>query len=219
MEIKSTKKTNEEIFIKGIIYGKSSVGKTTLCSTLDKCIVLSAENGLLSLKEFNIPYIEIKNTTDLMEAYEFLYNNSDYDSIVVDSISEIAQQILTQEKLNTKDLRQQYMFMQDKVIKLLKAFRDIPNKNVILLAQESLENIDNKLMYNISFPGKNLHKDCLYLFDFIFRMVVFTNEEGILERFIQTVVDEESVCKDRSSSLESFEEPNLNNIFNKIKGI
>ena len=217
MEIKSTKKEKSEIYIKGIIFGKSSVGKTTLAKTLDNVIVLSSENGLLSLADNDIPYIEIKSAEDLSEAYSFIYNDTTYKNVIIDSISEIAQQILTTEKANNKDSRQSYMICQEKVIKILKALRDIPNKNIILLAQEEIEVVDNMSKASPSFPGKKIANESVYLFDFVFRMIVIMNEEGVMDRFIQCQIDEEACAKDRSGKLDYYELPNLNNIFNKIK--
>lgn len=217
MEIKSTKKDKSEIFIKGIVFGKSSVGKTTLAKTLEDVIVLSSENGLLSLADSDIPYIEINSAEDLSAAYSFLYNDTTYKNVIVDSISEIAQQILTIEKATNKDARQAYMVTQEKIVKILKAFRDLPNKNVILLAQEEIEIVDNTYKATPSFPGKKLANESLYLFDFVFRMVAIKNDEGIMDRFLQCQVDEESSAKDRSGKLDFFELPNLGAIIAKIK--
>ena len=57
VNIKSTKDIALDHGIKCVVYGFSGVGKTVLCSTAPKPIVLSAESGLLSLSKVDIPYI------------------------------------------------------------------------------------------------------------------------------------------------------------------
>ena len=79
--------------VKGLIYGRSGVGKTRLMATLPSPIIISAEGGLLSLRQEKIPAIEIKTLDDLNRAHEYLTGpaGANYHSIGVDSISEIAE--------------------------------------------------------------------------------------------------------------------------------
>ena len=51
-------------------YGQSGAGKTSLIKTLPSPIVLSAEGGLLSIQDANLPYIEIASMDNLREAYQ-----------------------------------------------------------------------------------------------------------------------------------------------------
>jgi ABC-type lipoprotein export system ATPase subunit len=55
--------------VKMLVYGQAGAGKTTLVATLPAPIVLSAEGGLLSIQDANLPYIEISNMESLREAY------------------------------------------------------------------------------------------------------------------------------------------------------
>ena len=52
--------------VKLLVYGQAGAGKTTLIKTLPKPIVLSAEGGLLSIQDADLPYIEIGSMDDLM---------------------------------------------------------------------------------------------------------------------------------------------------------
>lgn len=74
IEIKKVCDIVQENGIKCLLHGFSGSGKTYSISTIPgRVIVLSAESGLLSLKDFdNIDAIEINNINELREAYEFL---------------------------------------------------------------------------------------------------------------------------------------------------
>jgi hypothetical protein len=79
--------------VKILVYGLSGVGKTCLIPTLPNCLGISAEGGLLSIRKANIDYIEIRGVEQLEEAYQYACT-SEYESIAVDSISEIAEAYL-----------------------------------------------------------------------------------------------------------------------------
>ena len=104
INIKSTKDIATDHGIKAVVYGFSGVGKTVLCSTAPKPIILSAEDGLLSLHGKDIPFIEVKSIQDIGNAFDFLKNNGDYETICLDSLSEIAETVLNEFKKENKDL-------------------------------------------------------------------------------------------------------------------
>jgi hypothetical protein len=97
--------------VKLLCYGQSGAGKTSLIPTLPNPIILSAEGGLLSIKGADLPYIEVASMEDLKEAYLWLTESAEADgfqSVALDSISEIAEVVLSAEKKNSKDPRQAY---------------------------------------------------------------------------------------------------------------
>jgi len=91
--------------VKILCYGQSGAGKTSLIKTLPNPVVLSAEGGLLSIADADIPYLEITSMEDLRQAYSWVLE-SEYKSVALDSISEIAEVVLNTEKKATKDPRQ-----------------------------------------------------------------------------------------------------------------
>ena len=137
INLRSTKTTHRN-GLKMVVFGASGSGKTTLIKTLPNPIVLSAEGGLLSINDADIPYIEIKSMSDLMDAYEWVSNADEaknFESIALDSISEVAEVVLANEKRKNKDGRAAYGEMQTLMMDILRAFRDLNGKHVYMTAK------------------------------------------------------------------------------------
>ena len=83
--------------IKLVLYGASGSGKTRLGASAPNPIFISAEKGLLSLASVDIPYIEVSSMKTLNEAYQHVVK-SEYNTIVIDSLSEVTQVVLDQTK-------------------------------------------------------------------------------------------------------------------------
>jgi hypothetical protein len=122
--------------VKVLVYGQAGAGKTSLIKTLPAPVVLSAEGGLLSIQDADLPYLEIASMADLMEAYEWLTSSEGkgFKSVALDSISEIAEVCLNTEKKIAKDPRQAYGAMQEQMADVIRAFRDLPGRHVLMLS-------------------------------------------------------------------------------------
>ena len=110
INIKSTKGLHAN-GVKMLVYSHAGAGKTSLIPTLPSPIVLSAEGGLLSISGAEVPYIEITSMADLMEAYQWLTESDEagqFQSVALDSISEIAEVVLAEELKRNKDGRAAY---------------------------------------------------------------------------------------------------------------
>ncbi len=206
--------------VKALVYGGAGIGKTRLCATAPNPIILSAESGLLSLRKENLPAIIIKTMDDLYEVYDWLTGSEEaksYETVCLDSISEIAEAILAAEKELNADPRKAYLNMQEKTESLIKAFRDLNDYNVYFSCKmERITTDTGAVLYAPSFPGRNLAQNVSYLFDEVFAMVAFTDEKNNTSRWLQTGTDAKYMCKDRSGALDMYVEPNLTAIFNKI---
>lgn len=216
------KQTNElsNAGVKVLVYGASGSGKTTLISSLADCIVLSAEGGLLSLSQFNIPYIEITDMATLSEAYQWFSDSqeaSQYKSVALDSISEIAEVVLASEKAKSKDPRAAYGNMQDIMTGYIRKFRDLSERHVYFSAKmEKVQDEMGRIMYGPSMPGAKMGQLLPYYFDEVLALRVEHNEDSETVRMLQTEGDGTWLAKDRSSKLEKWEEPDLSEIINKI---
>ena len=207
--------------IKMLVHGQAGIGKTCLCASLPKPIIISVESGLLSLAGLDIPAIEVKTMDDLIEAFSWLTETEEgraYESICLDSISEIAEVILSDEKGKEKDPRKAYGNMQDIMMQVVRDFRDIPGKNIYMSAkQERIQDENNRLLFGPSMPGQKLAQQLPYLFDEIFCYQIVKDQNGVPQRVLLTQPDGISQAKDRSGKLDMWEKPDLGKIINKIR--
>ncbi len=223
MEFISTSQIAINRGVKALIYGGSGVGKTRLALTVPTPLIASAEGGLLSLRSANIPAKEITTVEELKQFYEYLaYGRDNYHfrDIFVDSISELAETVLKRAKIAAgKDPRRAYGVLIEEIIAIVKLFRDLPYRNVIILAKEEFTKDEHSgaLMFGPSLPGSKLGPELPYLFDEVFRYVKMTDPITKQQfEYLQTVRDHQTVAKDRSGALAPFEAPHLGAIFQKI---
>jgi phage nucleotide-binding protein len=166
--------------IKVLVHGPSGAGKTRLCATTGgKPLIISAESGLLSLREFNLDVWEIKNYADLAEVFTFLRADTTYDWVCLDSISEIAEVVLAAEKALTKDPRKAYGEMSDKMVALIRSFRDLP-KNVYMAAKQTKikDEVTGGIMYGPSAPGQKIAEALPFFFDEVMALHNWKDDEG-----------------------------------------
>jgi len=218
-KIQSTQDAARQQGVNILVHGPAGAGKTRLCATLPKPLIISAESGLLSLADYDLPVITVNSPEDVNEAYRFLTESTDamqYESVAIDSLTEVAEVCLSREKAGASDPRQAYGALRDKMNIIVRAFRDLPNKHVYMAAQQERIQVDGALIHGISFPGQQLTTSLPYMFDELFALRVETNPEGEIVRYLQTSRDSQYDAKDRSGKLAQFEEPHLGNIINKI---
>jgi AAA domain len=210
--------------IKMVVYGESGVGKTVLNSTLPNPVILSAENGLLSLRKFNIPVIVIRTVEDLMEAYNWASQSAEalqFQSIGIDSITEIGETILANAKRQVKDPRQAYGELIEKAETAIKAFRDLPNKHIYMAAkaEATKDELTGIVTFGPSMPGAKLGPKLPYLFDFCLRLAINKAADGTTYRYLQCQPDIKYTAKDRSGALDIMEPPNLGHIIAKVQAV
>lgn len=224
--------------VKILAHGESGVGKTVLSATLPRPILLSAESGALSIKPqnlirlfgndnpditYNMPIIRIATIEDLTEAYQWCANSSEakaFDSIAIDSLTEVGEVVLNNAKKQVKDARQAYAELIEKMENTIRAFRDLPQKHVYMSSKtEPLKDELSGIVKNTpSMPGSKLGSKLAYFFDEVFYVGVNSHPQHGKYRFIQTQPDLKTVAKDRSGALAEMEQPNLNFIIKKLLG-
>lgn len=223
MRLKSTKTASIDSGIKIAVYGPAGAGKTSLCATTGSpnTLIISAEAGLLSLRDHDIPYLEVTSMGELIEAYNFVTgpDADQFDWICLDSVSEIAEVVLADEKARSKDPRHAYGAMMDQMGAIIRNFRDLKGKNVYFsVKQERIKDEQTgAMLYGPSMPGTKLGQSLPYFFDEVFALRVERDNDGNISRWLQTAIDPQYYCKDRSGALDMFETPHLGSILSKIK--
>jgi len=206
--------------VKLLVYGPAGAGKTTLIPTLPNVVVLSAEGGLLSIQDAELPFIEITTMAELQEAYKWLAESQEatqFESVAIDSISEIAEVALNYEKKVNKDPRAAYGAMQEQMADIIRAFRDLPAKHVLMTAKlEKTQDEMGRILYAPSMPGNKTGQSLPYFFDEVLALRVEKDADGVAQRALMCDSDGLWLAKDRSGKLDAWEAPDLTVIINKI---
>jgi phage nucleotide-binding protein len=205
-----------------LVYGQAGAGKTSLIPTLPSPVILSAEAGLLSIAGSNLPFVEINSVETLREAYQWLTESSEaaqFESVALDSISEIAEVVLANEKATAKDPRQAYGALQDVMGGIIRAFRDLPGKHVYFTAKlEKSQDEMGRILYSPSMPGAKLGQQLPYFFDLVLPLRVEKDADGNTVRSLQCQSDGIWTAKDRSGRLAPWEAADLGQLIRKIQG-
>jgi len=222
IEIKSTKNAAKHRGIKMMVVGPSGIGKTNLARSTGRTLILSAESGDLTLNDIEADSITVRSLSDLREAYEYTNEHKkDYDSLIVDSITEIGEMIVAElkkdpEYSSQKDSMKMWMKFSELMLSIAKSFRDIDGLNVIILAlPESIKNgFEEKIVPLI--PAKKVQAKLGSLYDIV--TLIRINEEGQREFIFSPIPDFDA--KDRSGKLDPVmiydKELGLKPVFDKI---
>lgn len=204
--------------VKAVVYGASGTGKTRLCATLPRPLILSAEKGTLSLRRENLPVWEIATLSDMREAVTFLAQSSaakNFDAVCVDSMSDVAQITLADALKKNKDPRKAYGDYANEYMDMLRFLRTLKEKHVYYVAKESYDKdeMTGGSRFAPMMPGRQLSLEVPYLVDELFRLIV--SPDGT-QTALQTRATAVVVAKDRSGALDFYEPPNLGAAFAKM---
>jgi hypothetical protein len=208
--------------IKMMLYGNYGIGKTPLLGTAPMPLVISAENGLLSLRRQHVAFIEIRSIAGLDDAMRWIVQSQEakqFYTFGLDSVSEIAETCLTEEKSKTKDPRKAYGEIIDKVVERIRWFRDMPGKSVVIIAKEEWvkEEDTGITRYRPMMPGQQLGPKLPYFFDEVIRMIQHPTDQR--QRALCTRSTFQHAARDRSGMLDEYERPDLTFVFRKILGV
>lgn len=143
----------ENHYFKTMIYGKSWSWKTTLASTAPKPLYICTENWLASIASKQPEYIETKTLVELEAVYDYLKKWVNYETIIIDSISEIWEAIksyLTDDGKKHMSMREWWVYG-DKMMNIIRNIINLPY-HVVAIVHESI-NIDddgNVNLYDIA---------------------------------------------------------------------
>ena len=208
--------------VKILVYGAAGAGKTTLCGTAPgKKLMIDMESGLLSVRDSqDIDVIQVKEAKEIIEIGEALKNGElVYDTVCLDSISEMSEILLNFEKARHKDPRMAYGNVQETCTNVMRAYRDL-HMHVVFVSKMEKMNVDNVMQYEPKMVGTKLGQSITYFFDEVLALRVIEEQDDagaiVKNRWLQTDVGQGYTAKDRSGKLDGFETPNLTSVIDKL---
>lgn len=210
---------------KFLIHGGTGYGKTYAIRTCPRPFIINVdtEGGLLSLQDTDIPYTSISTLQELEDTIMELSlpeNWNRFDTLCIDSLTEIAEVCLANHKKANKDMRKSYVNMADDVMEQIRNLITIPGKNLYCICkQRKLQDEEGRILFSPDVPGNSFANKIPYYFDEVFAIRILKDPEtGELRRWFQTQPDERYEAKDRSGRLGMFEPADVGHILAKIKG-
>ena len=216
-----------------LVIGKAGIGKTSLLRTItngsgDKTCVLSAEAGLLCVRDLVkagvVEGFEIYSLKDLKEAYEMLSSKQEmkdrYDWIFIHSLTEISSRCVEAMKAKYPSAGDSFKLWgdyTDTMTALIKGFRDLQDYSVVFSCLPTVEKDENNRRFiGPAVAGTQLKERLPSYFDEVFYMEAQTDDEGNETRVFITQPSDTLPAKDRSGKLDTIETPDLNAVKTKI---
>jgi len=220
-----------------LVYGEPGSGKTTFAGTCIKKfkpIILSAESGLLSLRDMgDFDYIKIEKFQDLIDAHDYLaLKDNPYDTVIIDSLTEIQQECMAhiiQSKDDEVVALGDYKLPNIKdwgalgsvMTKTIKYFRNM-DKNLIVTALADRVTNEETLETKIqpSLQGKLKDTVAAY-FDEVLYLHTRERIKDDKKETVHVISTENNgkwIAKDRSGKLASLVKPDFCEIYEAIYG-
>lgn len=218
--------------VKAILYGQPGTGKTPMVSTAPRPVLLITEPGLLSIRQSQIQAWEAFTPQKIDEFFEWFINSreaANFDTLAIDSGSQHAEIILTQELKTNKDGRKAYGEMSRKVMEWYDKLFFYPQKHIVLICKQQRAEVGKQVVqvggaftvemtYQAQpyFPGQDLNIKVPHRYD----EILYVAEAQVPGQpkpvtAIRTKGTTEILARDRSGNLDELEPPHLGNLFAK----
>lgn len=218
-------KVADMLGVKSVLYGPPGTGKTPLIDTAPRPLILAVEPGFLSMKKSNTPTFAAYKHKDgcaagVDEFFAWFFGSNEaknFDTLGVDSCSEMAEAILKQEIMRNNNKMRAYGEMSFRVMDIMTKLYYMQQKHIVMIAKQ-FEDTETKRK-RPSFPGQDLNVKIPHFFDLImhYSKVPIGSIPGVLQevKALRTNESFDIMARDRSGNLNCFEQPHLGNIFAK----
>lgn len=221
----STKGILEGLSVNLLVYGKPSTGKTWMCSTAPNPFLLGFEEGRRTLTNVDIPSCLIKTEEQFDEIEKWLKTETKFpfQTLCVDSLSSLGHMLLSTYFPRGNDDRLAYGKAQRRVLEFVKMVVENHAFDTYLICEETfVRDESGKFFYGPFIPGEKGSIRLPFMIDAVMRLKIlsFKGENNVTyeERKLLTQTTETEKAKVQIEGLERYEEPNLKQLFSKLRG-
>lgn len=219
-QLKPASELAQRFGVKCLVYGEPGTGKTRLAHTAPNPVMCVIEPGMLSMRDAaHIPAWEANTPERIEEFFTWLFQSPEakkFDTVYIDSISQIAEKFLERELKRNKDGRKAYGEMSTSVMSIANGLFYMPQKHVVLTAKMVKLEMESGLCKAPYFPGKDLDTKIPHLYDELFYLGL-SNVPGQPAPVVgvRTKQTFGITARDKSGKLGEIEPPHLGQIFAK----
>lgn len=219
--------------VKALMYGQPGTGKTPMLNSAPRPVLLATEPGLLSMRGSQLPTWEAYNPAAIAEFFEWFFESNEvrnFDTLAIDSGSQLAEIILAEEQRKQKDGRKAYGEMSRRCMEYFDGLYFMPNKNIVLNCKQMKAEVGKQLVkadaggfvvemtYQAQpfFPGNDLNIKVPHRYDeilYVGKATVPGQPKEVVA--IRTQGTTEILARDRSGRLAELEPPDLTALFAK----
>ena len=200
---------------KALVYGPPGIGKTPIINTAPRPVMCVSEPGMLSMRTSTVPAFPAFTGKAIAEFFDWVLKSNEaknFDTICIDSVSQMAEIILSEELTKNKDGRRAYGEMSRHMMNYLSGLYYAQNKHTYLICKQSNDNG----VFRPFFPGQDLNVKVPHLFDVILHLAIHNIPGFGQQKAFRTCASFDSVARDRSGKLTEFEQCDLAALFKKV---
>lgn len=208
--------------VKMLGYGPPGEGKTPLINTAPRPVLAFVEPGMTSMRGSNVPTFDATSVARCEDFFQWVFNSAEvknFDTICVDSVSQMAEMYLKHYKAKNKDGRKAYGEMATAVMEHLAGLFYFRQKHIYLIGKQSMKDNGENSEAKPYFPGQELDVQVPHLYDVIAH-ICKTQVPGMTDPTlaIRCKGTFNIRARDRSGKLADLEPPHLGNVFAKCMG-
>lgn len=204
---------------KSLVYGAPGTGKTPITNSAPRPVLCAIEPGLLSMRNSNVPTFAAPTAKLIAEFFDWVERSNEtknFDTICVDSLSEMAEVDLADIKTTTKDNRQVYGKLFERTMPRLRMIYLMQNKHTYLICKQGSVDENGVKRLRPVFPGDALNTAVPHLFDIIMHLAIHAIPGVGQHKAFRTAASLDAVARDRSGKLNEFEPCDLTALFSKV---
>lgn len=204
---------------KALVYGPPGSSKTPTINTCPRPVMLACEPGMLSMRGSSVPTFQAFTAKLLNEFFDWLFGSAEvknFDTIAIDSTSQMAEIYLAEAKKNNKHGLQAYGEMAVNTLKQLDTLYYMQHKHTYLICKEAAVDDNGIRIRKPYFPGQQLPVEVPHKYDVVTRLAIH-NVPGIgAVKAFRCIGSIEETARNRTGTLAEFEEPEFSKLVAKV---
>lgn len=204
---------------KTVVYGAPGTGKTPILNSAPRPVLLCVEPGMLSMRQSTAPTWGGFTPKHIDEFFEWILKSNEannFDTICIDSVSQMAEIILEEELQRNRDGRKAYGEMSRRVMRHMNGIFFAQQKHTYLICKQAVVEDTTGRQVRPYFPGQDLNVKVPHLFDVVMHLATHNIPGAGQHKAFRTAQTLDAVARDRSGRLNEFEPCDLTALFKKI---